>query len=230
MGWTKRHSYFYPDGPDTFETILPVPAAEVPPLLRDWPGLKRKCDLYPDRLMKGWVQRAESLQGQFSRTLRNWIGTCVPYSIVQFEEWTWIAFKRKGMVEQTTCHGNCILMPLNRPLDIPPHWFPLDKNPEIEEFVQVFRNVCGSIPPTNTLWSEDKPPELLKEKPNHPLGKWQNALPILHEGNGDVIVVRRDGKLGRFWKGGAYSPLPELMKPAQFLQVLDSLFGGEFIG
>lgn len=227
MGWTKRHSYFYPEGPDTVETILPIPADEVPEQLRAWPGLEPRSDLDAARLMKSWLERSEPLQVEVSRTLKSWIDACVPYSVVQFTEWTWIAFKRPEMVEQTTCYGNCILVPLNEPLSELPNGFPLQNNPEIEEFVHVFRNICGSIPPTNTLWRADSAPELLRGSQfNLSLKEWENSLPLFHDGTGDVIVARRDGMLGCFEKGGAYSPIPRQMTTGQFIDTLARMVDG----
>lgn len=227
MSQIKRHSYFYPGGPDTVETLLPIPADDVPEKLRKWAEVNSERDLCSDVLMQSWLARSVSFQGEVSRTLKSWIDTCVPYSVVQFTDWTWIAFKRHGMVDQKTGHGNCVLVPVNEPLDEQPNGFPLHRNPEIEEFVQAFRNICGDIPPTNKLWPADSAPELLRGSQfNVGLQEWEDSLPLIHDGAGDLIVARRDGILGCFEKGGAYSPLPREITLGQLVEVLSSMFGG----
>lgn len=201
------HDYFYADGPKTYEWPLPVEPKQTKLPLPDTFLAHKQLD---SRTVAD-LMFSKSLRpkGAVSRKVLSWLKPYTPHSLVAFEENAWVLFKHKSKLNEVSKHGNAILIAADRSVPKEIAGFPIADHPEFFEFLTLFKNILGLIPPTGGIWRGDKPLGRLATNEMHWGGQrmepWINSLVIYILAAGDVLLLAPDGRLG-CWNHGAVNP------------------------
>ncbi len=188
------HEYHYPGGPQTYEYPIgsPIPTDHLncmSPLVRD--TATQPIDSVRELLASSWSDLHHTVApiGTYLLSLK--------ICSVAFTEssgdlcQSWIVFRGSNS-------DQCLLgSPSIRSAEIlNAAW--IAKVTGLQHLLTAFGNLqVGMIPPCSGFYVGDR---LTHESDNElcwgPTGKWENALPIFHDGSGNSICVSTDGAIG----------------------------------
>lgn len=193
------HEWFYPEGPETFEYLLPV----------------EQFSLNHGKCLPEWTQRFASLstseaKQRFDEYLKSvaipeisaFIAiaeTLAPYSIIVHETDSWLLCKREDKLDELSGHGNMLQLPAPRFNVEWPSFFDSEQFNSLKHFLNCFGGTRIDIPPTCGVLeplnmqpvSEDFETYAWKN-----IQTWDGSYPVYHVGAGDVVLVDSACKFG----------------------------------
>lgn len=218
------HEWFYPEGPDTFEYLLPVAqfSRDHRKLLPEWTldfaflttkKAKQRFDEYLDSIalpeISAFTKIAETL---------------FPYSVVVHETESWLLCKSESQFDGISAHGNMLQLPAPHNNLEWPAFFDPGKFNSLKQFLRYFGGTRIDIPPTSGIISPSNMQPVAKDPETYAwknTQNWDGAYPVYNVGNGDVVLVDSNCKFGTWYHelcGDPKGAVQELGSFAQFIE------------
>lgn len=204
MNEAIKHPYFYDDGPDTLEYLLPVRSSNIPELQR-FQSVFGVTQVYSGDYLRCWFQnRWQELRCKLSIQIRDrLLLEHSLHSFIVYEGFSWINFKRTDCLESLSEHGNSILVGALDANHFEKQAWMNDFREDVIEYLQYFRTTCGEIPPVKTSWTDPRmlPYRFvvnddfwnLDENEQH---VWDGSLVVRPSNAGSYLLLRKDGQFG----------------------------------
>ena len=142
------HEWFYPEGPDTFEYLLPVESfsPDHGKTIPEW--IQGYASLTPAEASKRFVEYLDSIALAEVVAFTRVVKTLAPFSITVHEADTWLLCKRRDQFDERSAHGN--MLQLHGPHDNFgwPSFFDSDRFNPLKHFLKYFGAARIDIPPT----------------------------------------------------------------------------------
>ena len=200
MQSTIVHEWFYEGGPETYEYLLPC--RDVDPRhakhLGGWIGQFATCD--PRAAageLAGYLDSIETAEiSKFTQLFRD----LVPASVVVHQDHAWLCCKSGQLLADPSAAGGILLPPPNET----PHW-PRELSGNafgpLRHLMRCFGGLRLDIPPTyGLMFPEHMVPAIEDEQTFcwKNIRSWEGAFPVFNVGDGDTVLVRPDGRYGRW--------------------------------
>ena len=195
------HEWFYPEGPDTFEYLLPVERfsdghdSKLPEWTRDFASLPL------EGATTAFAKYLDSIARPEISEFTNVVRTLTPYSIVVHQTDSWLLCKTQEQFDETSAHGNMLQLPAPHVNVEWPSFFDSDRFTTLKHFLKYFGGTRIDIPPTCGILAPDRLAPVTEDFETYAwknIRAWDGTYPVYNVGNGDVVLVRSDGTYG-YW-------------------------------
>jgi len=209
MDGVIHHEYFYPEGPETVEYLLH--ATKDCEIGDCWMASLRGLDR--TRILERLQARFASLPEGPLAILREQILRLTPKSLVTHKDRWWLLLSLDPS-SATSEFGNMLMIPSPNASE-----FDLIRDAVCQQFLREFAGACNTIPPSNGfLWPDQLPNFVFRETSDNygfVPDEWRDSVGFYLPGNGDVLVMRQDGVIGRWshetgWSSQTESPFTQI--------------------
>lgn len=193
------HEWFYPQGPDTYEYLLPIGSfyADHSKLLPKW--TQGFATLTPAQSKPRFAEYMASVTLPEISTFTNVVKTLTPFSIVVHKTDSWLLCKREDQFDKPSVHGNMLQLPAPYKNVEWPQFFDSDQFNPLKHFLKYFGNTRIDMPPTCGTRSPIEMQPVFEDVESFAwknIQSWDGSYPVYNVGNGDVVLVDSNFEFG----------------------------------